>query len=183
MDNKCIHKLSDLSTGKLKIINNKIVCKFCNARFDLTEMESGGRFPSSLECKEQNIGISYSFRIRDISLIRDKIKDTAPFMLISAHMIDKFLSRLSVPILTKYSEFKSIFHTTDYYSSVQELISFYDKYKDYIVIIDQFNSILIWEEFEEEFIDNDSGMSNSSICNCRVDKDGYEWAEIFERDI
>ena len=59
-----------------------------------------------------------------------------------------------------------------YYTNVDEMKHFYEKNKDRLIIIDEYNSELTWRKLEIEFI-NQKGKSRGDM----VDKDGYCWSE------
>lgn len=52
---------------------------------------------------------------------------------------------------------RPLFQKTDYFNSLKELILFYNLNKNDFDIVDEYNRIISWEEFEKEMIINKSG--------------------------
>lgn len=87
---------------------------------------------------------------------------------------------------------KPTFYQSKYWSSVEDIIDFYNKNKDKVSIVDEYGTKLTIEELKENLIywnkdnpealtpfDSDSGVGAYWIKNYYKDKDGY----IFTTDI
>lgn len=81
---------------------------------------------------------------------------------------------------------KPTFHKTNYWSSVEEIIDYYDKNKEKVSIVDEYDTELSIEELKENLIDwnkdnknaltpfdKESGFNDYWLKNYYKDKDGY----------
>ena len=81
---------------------------------------------------------------------------------------------------------KPTFHKTNYWSSVEEIIDFYEKNKESVSIVDEYDTELSIEELKENLIDwnkdnknaltpfdEESGFNEYWLKNYYKDKDGY----------
>lgn len=68
--------------------------------------------------------------------------------------------------------FRPLFQKTDYFKSIKELKAFYEKNKNDLDIINEYNTALTWQEFEELVISKQDGRFNEDY-GYYFDEDGY----------
>lgn len=70
------------------------------------------------------------------------------------------------------SGWRPLFERTNYFESLKEFIKFYNDHKSDFDIVDEYNRIISWEEFEKEMIINKSGNFSQDY-SYYFDEDGY----------
>lgn len=94
--------------------------------------------------------------------------------------VKELIEELSeIHIGKRYSFWNSLFQKTDYYSSVKEIKEFYEKNKENLIVVDEYNREYAFEDLEEELFtwnreNSKSHLENDSNCYY-LDEEGYEF--------
>lgn len=92
---------------------------------------------------------------------------------------DKLDDFLSLPIGQRSSGSLPVFYRTSYYKSLKELKKFYDKNSDALMIVDEYDKNLSWDELKTELIDwnknNDEAKNpvKYQYYGMKKDEDGF----------
>lgn len=117
----------------------------------------------------ENIKINYLFSNFD-----EEFED-----ILNQKLID-FIEQISIiPIGQRSAGWKPLFHQTDYYCSVQGIRDFYEANKDNLIILDEYDKQLTFEELEKQLINwnkhNQKAKNHEGLSGVYEDDAGNEF--------
>lgn len=127
---------------------------------------------------------NYYFEAKDVDEIIERLKSVSP--LISNEDLKRIKNGLTnIHIGKRSGGWQPLFEASEYFSNMKELKSFYNTYKDILIIKSEYNYEMTWEELTEELFewgkDERSSVREAIIEGWNKDKsyyiddDGYEW--------
>lgn len=130
------------------------------------------------------MGTNYYFEVKNTNEIIEKVRLVSPF--ITNEVLNKIQAELyEIHIGKRSAGWKPLFAKTSYYSTIDELKTFYNDNKDNLIIKSEYQNEITWEELEKELInwlpngkthmDNLDGYWSDKYY---IDNNGYQWTTI-----
>lgn len=112
---------------------------------------------------------NYYFKIKNSEAIKNEIKqllkeEKLGYILGEKILNDKgWIFNDTIHIGRTASSWKPLFEKTEQYSSVREMIQFYENNRDSLIIIDEYGNEITFAQLKEIMIDNQKGKENMVI--------------------
>lgn len=126
---------------------------------------------------------NYYFKVKDIIDIvpKDKNSELKESLIAELKEMSKYLT--SIHIGKRRAGWEPIFKKTKYFSSVREIINFYEKNKDDIIIVNEYDEVLTFKELDKQLlkwnIDNENARKYEEYhaFSFNRDEDGYYFSK------